>query len=96
MPKERVPDHPDISQDLRYLIGEPIKKFYDNILAKRYRDAASHFLVQENVILQVSSAEERNKFAEMAFVCDLSARVLISNHEELLRRLDETRRVQAK
>ncbi|MGQ0443949.1 MAG: methylamine utilization protein MauJ [Beijerinckiaceae bacterium] len=95
MPKERVPDHPDIAKDLRYLIGMPIKQFYDKILEKRFRDAASHFLVRENVILQVSSAEERNRFAEMAFVCELSARVLISNHEELLRRLDEARRAQA-
>ncbi len=94
IPKERVPDHPDISNDLRYLVGKPIKAFYDNLLEKRYRDAASHFLVQENVILQVSSAEERNKFAEMAFVCDLCAHVLISNHEALLRRIDEARGAQ--
>jgi hypothetical protein len=95
MPKEKVPDHPDISKDLRYLIGKPIKEFYDNILAKRYRDVASHFLVQENVILQVSSAEERNKFAEMAFVCDLCARILISNHEVLLQRLDIARKTRS-
>ena len=95
MPKERVPDHPDVSKELRYLIGKPIKDFYDNVLQKSYRDAASHFLVQESVILQVSSAEERYKFAEMTFVCDLCARVLISNHEALLQRLDEARRAQA-
>jgi len=95
VPKERVPDHPDISNDLRYLIGKPIKDLYDNVLQKRYRDAASHFLVQENEILQVSSAEKRNRFAEMAFVCDLCARILISNHEGLLRRLDEARNAQA-
>lgn len=95
MPKETVPDHPDISKDLRYLVGKPIKDFYDNVLQKPYRDAAFHFLVQENVILQVSSAEERYKFAEMTFVCDLCARVLISNHEALLRRLDEAHRAQA-
>ena len=63
-------------------------------LEKRYRDVASHFLVRENVILQVSSAEERNKFAEMTFVCDLCARVLISNHEALLQRLDVARKAQ--
>jgi hypothetical protein len=95
MPKKRVPDHPDISEDLRYLVGKPIKDFYDNVLQKPYRDAASHFLVRESVILQVSSAEERYRFAEMTFVCDLCARVLISNHEALLRRLDEARRAHA-
>lgn len=71
------------------------QQFYDNILEKRYRDVASHFLVQKNVILQVSSAEERNKFAEMTFVCDLCVCVLISNYEALLKRLDEARRAQA-
>jgi hypothetical protein len=91
MPKERVPDHADISEDLRHLIGKPIKEFYDNILEKRYRDVVSHFLVRENVILQVSSADQHNKFAEMAFVCDLCVRVLISNHEALLQRLDAAR-----
>jgi hypothetical protein len=94
LPKERVPDHPDISEDLRNLIGKPIKNFYDNVLQKRYRDAASHFLIQEDVILQVSSAEESNKFAEMTFVCDLCVCLLISNHEALLNRLDEARRAQ--
>ena len=95
MPKERIPDHPDISKELRYLIGKPIKDFYDNVLQKPYRDAAAHFLVQENVILQVSSAEERYKFTEMTFVCDLCVRILIPNHEALLRRLDEAHRAQA-
>jgi hypothetical protein len=85
IPKERVPDHPDISKNLRYLVGRSIKEFYDNILEKLYRDVVSHFLVRENIVLHVSSAEERSKFAEMAFVCDLCARVLISNHETLLR-----------
>ena len=95
MPKERVPDHPDISRDLRHLVGKPIRNFYDNVLQKPYRDAASHFLVGDDAILQVSSAEERYKFAEMTFVCDLCVRILISNHEALLRRLDEARRAQA-
>jgi hypothetical protein len=88
MPMEKVPDHPDISKDLRYLVGKPIKEFYDNVLQKPYRDAASHFLVGDDAILQVSSAEERYKFAEMTFVCDLCVRILISNHEAFLRRLD--------
>jgi hypothetical protein len=76
MPKEKVPDHPDISRDLRHLVGKPIKDFYDNVLQKPYRDAASHFLVGDDAILQVSAAEDRHKFAEMTFICDLCVRVL--------------------
>jgi hypothetical protein len=93
--KEKVPNQPDIPDSLKYLIGKPIKEFYDNVLEKRYRDAASHFLVRDNIILQVSSADERNKFTEMAFVCDLCARIVIANHENMLRQLDAARSASA-
>lgn len=88
IPKEVVPDHPDIARDLRHLVGKPIKTVCDNVLQKRYRDAAAHFLVQETEVLQVSSAEERAKFADMAFLCDLCARIVIRNHETALRQLE--------
>ena len=88
IPKEVVPDHPDIAQDLRHLVGKPIKTVCDNVLQKRYRDAAAHFLVQETEVLRVSSAEERAKFADMAFLCDLCARIVIRNHEEALKQLE--------
>jgi hypothetical protein len=85
IPKERVPDDPDISTGLRQYVGKSIRGFYDNVLQKNYRDVVSHFLVQEDVILKVSSAEDNNRFAEMAFVCDLCVRLMISNHESFLR-----------
>lgn len=88
IPKEVVPDHPDIARDLRYLIGKPIKTVCDNILQKRYRDAAAHFLVQEAEVLKVSSAVERSKFADMAFLCDLCAQIVIRNHEQALAQLN--------
>lgn len=87
IPKEVVPDHPDIASDLRHLIGKPIKTVCDNILQKRYRDVAAHFLVQETVVLKVSSAADRAKFAEMAFLCDLCAQIVIRNHEAALEQL---------
>ncbi|MGQ3241795.1 methylamine utilization protein MauJ [Shinella sp.] len=87
IPKEVVPDHPDIAKDLRHLVGKPIKTVCDNVLQKRYRDAAAHFLVQETQVLRVSSAEERAKFADMAFLCDLCAQIVIHNHEAALRHL---------
>jgi hypothetical protein len=88
-PKEFVPSHPHIAPDLRHLIGKPIKEFYDTVLQKEYRDTVSHFLVREDVILRVSSAAERFRFAEMTFLTDLCVRVLISNHEQTLHQLAE-------
>lgn len=88
IPKELVPDHPDIAPDLRHLVGKPIKTVCDNVLQKRYRDAAAHFLVQETEVLRVSSAEERSKFADMAFLCDLCAQIVIRNHEAALKQLE--------
>jgi hypothetical protein len=89
IPKEIVPDHPNIAHDLRYLIGKPIKSFCDTILQKRYRDAAAHFLIQETEVLRVSSAAERSRFADMAFLCDLCAQIVIHNHEEALVKLNQ-------
>jgi hypothetical protein len=88
IPKEVVPDHPDIARDLRHLIGKPIKTVCDNVLQKRYRDLAAHFLVQETEVLKVSSAAQRSKFADMAFLCDLCAQIVIRNHEEALAQLN--------
>jgi hypothetical protein len=93
VPKETVPDHRDTAPEFRCFIGRPMKDFCDNVLTKQYRDVASHFLVQENVVLRVSSAGEWIRFAEMAFLCDLCVRILISNHENLLRRLADARLV---
>jgi hypothetical protein len=87
--KEFVPSHPHIAPPLRYLVGKPIKEFYDTVLQKEYRDTVSHFLVRENVVLKVSSAAERFRFAEMTFLSDLCVRVLISNHEQTLHQLAE-------
>jgi hypothetical protein len=87
--KEFVPSHPHIAPPLRYLAGRSIKEFYDIVLQKEYRDTVSHFLVRDNVILKVSSAAERFRFAEMTFLSDLCVRVLISNHEKILHQLAE-------
>ncbi len=92
--KEFVPNHPHITPALRYLIGKPIKEFYDTVLQKEYRDTVSHFLVRENVVLKVSSAAERFRFAEMTFLSDLCVRILISNHEQILHQLAEAGAIQ--
>ncbi len=36
MPKETVPDHPDISKDLRYLVGKPMSLLQNSISATQF------------------------------------------------------------
>jgi hypothetical protein len=79
-----VPDHCDISEDLRPYIGQSIKQFYDKILTKRFRDSVAHYVLKENTILHVSSPTELAAFASVSFVSELCARILIKNHEDLL------------
>jgi hypothetical protein len=89
IPKETVPNHKDIAEELRQFIGRSIAWFYNNVVQKEYRDAVSHFLIREDAILNVSSIEERDRYAKIAFVCELCVRVLIANHEDLIRQLIE-------
>jgi len=96
IPKEKVPNHSDISPSLKYLIGKSAREFFDRTLQKQYRDIVAHFLINGTGVLHVSSAEQKSRFSQMAFVCDLCVRVLIENHEQCLSQLEAARRNSAK
>ncbi|SNB79348.1 hypothetical protein SAMN06265338_11112 [Rhodoblastus acidophilus] len=78
-----VPNHRDLSHEIRPYIGKSIQHFKDNFLTRRYRDAAAHFTLRENTVLHVSSPQELLSFSEAAFACELCVRQLIKNYENL-------------
>lgn len=82
--KSIVPDHEDISENLRIFIGKPIKHFFDNVLQKQFRDLMAHFNLRGRSPLNVSDQAYWNGFMEMAFLTDLCIRVLIDQHEQAL------------
>lgn len=70
---------------LQHLAGQPLKTFFDTFLSKQFRDAMAHFTLKKGSTLDVSSASNLSRFADVAFVSDLCVRELISAHEEHLR-----------
>ncbi|HTO34286.1 MAG TPA: methylamine utilization protein MauJ [Pararhizobium sp.] len=88
IPKLTVPDHPDIAEWLRIHVGQPVGVFVNGFLTNEYRNAIAHFELRDRRAMNVGSSKIRTKGAEVAFLADLCARVLIENHENLLARLD--------
>lgn len=86
--REFVPDHPDISDELKQYVGWPMVKFYNDILQKEYRDVVAHFLKKDIGVLHVGASGHVNRFVDMAFLFDLCVQVVVENHEELLMRIE--------
>lgn len=91
-PKERVPNHPELSAPMRAYVDMPIADFFARVLQKDYRDVVAHFLVRDTVMLQPGSSAERQRFTEMAFLADLCVRVVVMNHEHVLRQIQARQR----
>lgn len=87
-PKAVVPDHVDMPKGLRDHVGKPIKQFFDRFLSKQYRDAVAHFELKEKAALNLSSPRDLGRFTDVAFVADLTARILIARHDEALRKFE--------
>lgn len=82
--KVLVPDHPDIAFGLRDWVGKPMKDLYDRFLSKEYRDVIAHFELRNRNPLNVSSAADASRYADVAFISDLCVRKLIERHESAL------------
>lgn len=90
--KVLVPDHPDIVSGLRSWVGKPMKDFYDRFLSKEYRDVIAHFELRNRNPLNVSSAADASRYADVAFISDLCVRKLIERHENALRKVADVTR----
>ena len=82
--KSIVPNHMDVPENLKKYVGKPVKEFFDSFLQKEYRDAMAHFNLKGRKPLNVSDPKHWRRFSDVAFICDLCARVLIAQHEQLL------------
>jgi hypothetical protein len=84
--KEVLPDSADISRHREH-IGTPLKQFFNNVLTPKYRIAAAHCITDEGVVLNMSSPDHADEYANVILVCELCVRLAITNHESLLNEL---------
>ena len=92
--KAIVPFHPDIPASMKSYVGKSVEDFWKGFLEKQYRDAVAHFDLSRhlNATLNVSEAEEFERFTGVSFVAELCARVMIERHRKRLELIERTLR----
>jgi hypothetical protein len=86
---QSVPDSTDIVDAIyRAYIGKSVKKFMDDVLTPRFRNAVSHFITDQGAVLDMSDPSQAEEYASVILVSELCVRVVIANHEALLNALD--------
>jgi len=86
-PKETVPASADIPSRYQAYVGTPIKAFFDGVLTPQFRNAVAHFITDDGGILNMSSPEHVDSYAEVLFILELCVRTVIESHETLLSNL---------
>ena len=82
--RELVPDSAEYSSSLRPYVGKSIKKFFDEVLTPKFRNAVAHFVTDDGTVLQMSDPDHLNQFANIMLVSELCVRTVIAAHEEML------------
>jgi hypothetical protein len=87
--RQAVPDDENLLPEFKAYVGKSIKVLFDDLLTVKFRNAVAHFLTEEGALL-ISSAAAVEKYAGVALLGDLCARILIAAHERLLAQLPQT------
>lgn len=85
--RDLVPDDTGIASTYRCHIGTPIKKFFDDVMTPKFRNAIAHFITKDGAILNLSAPSTMFKHAEIMYVSELCVRKLIESHQQLLEQL---------
>lgn len=82
-----MPDLPDTAGWLKQHVGKPIGPFVNDFLTNEYRNAIAHFELRGGRVMDIGRSSVRHKTADVAYLADACARVLINAHETLVARL---------
>lgn len=83
-PRELVPKSARIPEIYQSYAGRSIKVFFDEVLTPTFRNAVAHFVTDDGSILNMSSPEHIDSYAEIRYVAELCARVVIKSYESML------------
>ncbi len=85
--RDVIPNASDLEGKFKEYVGKPIKEFFDNILTPRFRNAVAHFITDDGAILNMSSPEHIDRYAEVLYITELSVRAVIDNYEAMVKEL---------
>lgn len=81
--KEIIPDHFLIREYNKDFVGMKIRKLYDDILRKEFRNAVAHFKLKDGTLLNLTDYNTNRKFAGILFLTEMCCRILIDNHSDM-------------
>jgi len=82
LPRDLVPDHPDLETDMRAYVGQSISKFRDELLTTNFRVAVAHFEKEGESPLIASDPGQINRFSQIGLAVELCARVVIESYQK--------------
>jgi len=81
--KEVVPNHYLIREYNEDFIGIKIKKLFDDVLTKQFRDAVAHFVLRDGTLLNLTDYNTNRKFSSVLFLTEFCCRIVIDNQINL-------------
>ena len=92
--RDMVPDHPDYPPDMVPWVGKTIGDFRENLLRETYRNAVSHFALDDETNpkaklppLDLGSPVDLGRLEDMVLPAELCARIVIDNYLSVLTQL---------
>lgn len=79
--RDVVQASPDIAPQYQQWIGEPIKKFFDDVMTPQFRNAVAHFITKDGAVLNLSAPQQIERYAGILYVSELCVRTVIESHE---------------
>lgn len=80
--KESVPS--TIRENDPYLkyVGQPLTNFFNSILSPIFRNAMAHFMMDNGLVLNLSSAEHMAPYREILHITEICAKVSTENYQK--------------
>lgn len=90
--RESVPNSEHISLAFQTWAGKPIKAFFDKVMTPQFRNAIAHFITKDGTVLNLSSPQQIDRYANILYVSELSVRTVLETHEVWLSELAATQK----
>jgi hypothetical protein len=87
---DTVPNDSEITPPFDAYIGKSIRAFFDDVMTPEFRNAASHFILADGSVLNLSSPSEIDRYASIRYITELCVRAVIQRHDADLLDLGST------
>ena len=85
----KVPKYEGIPEDQKPYVGKSVTRFFDEVLTNCFRNSMAHFISDEGAVLNVTNAEEMERYSSAVHIADICCREVIRHFEECIDTLEQ-------